>query len=138
MVALQACLPTESQRPVPIEVLGQGNQCGAAERGARWIDVDALERLAVDADKAHHLLLVSQGEQPSGGYGVTVQQVRRERDSVLVHLNLHEPEEDELVTDVVTRPCVLLGVPAGAARVELRDVNDEPLAELDIPDTQGE
>ena len=49
-------------------------------------------------------LLVTYGEQPTGGYGVEITDVVEESDRLVVHVTFTEPDEDEAVTPALTYP----------------------------------
>ncbi|SEO91549.1 PrcB C-terminal [Aquisalimonas asiatica] len=117
-----------------MEVLGQGNRCGDLDTGARWIEPDALERLDVERSSDRALLLISQGERPTGGYGVNLDATSVDGDTIIVHLRLQAPGDDELVTQALTRPCLVLGIPRDAAAVELRQREGGVLASLEVPE----
>lgn len=135
MLALQGCFSSQSDRePASVEVLGQGNRCGDLDTGARWIEPDALERLDVERSSDRALLLISQGERPTGGYGVNLDATSVDGDTIIVHLRLQAPGDDELVTQALTRPCLVLGIPRDAAAVELRQREGGVLASLEVPE----
>ncbi|MFV8834504.1 protease complex subunit PrcB family protein [Aquisalimonas sp.] len=135
VVALQGCLSTQSDRePAAVEVLGQGNRCGDLETGARWIEPGALEGLDLEHKADRALLLISQGERPTGGYGVNLDETTVDGDTVIVYLRLQAPGDDELVTQALTRPCLVLGIPRDAAVVELRQREGGVLASLEVPE----
>lgn len=134
LIALQGCLSTQSDHePAAIEVLGQGNRCGDLETGARWIEPDALERLDVERKEDRALLLISQGERPTGGYGISLDESSLDSGQVTVYLRLRAPGDDELVTQVLTRPCLVLGIPRDATSVQLRQREGGVLASLKVP-----
>lgn len=135
LIVLQGCLPTQSDHePAAIEVLAQGNRCGDLQTGARWIQPDALERLDVERREDRALLLISQGERPTGGYGVNLDESSLDDGRVIVYLRLQAPGDDELVTQALTRPCLVLGIPRDAGSVELRQREGGVLASLEVPE----
>ncbi|WP_290651610.1 protease complex subunit PrcB family protein [Aquisalimonas sp.] len=134
VLLLQACLPQQGAQSARVEVLGHGNHCGKRDQGAHWIEADDVEdRLAVDPREGYRLLLISQGERPTGGFGVSLNAYTLERGRVRVRLHLKKPSGDELVTQALTRPCLVLGIPGAADVVELQDTDGRVLSELEVP-----
>ncbi|MCC5856523.1 MAG: protease complex subunit PrcB family protein [Ectothiorhodospiraceae bacterium] len=103
-MALAGCAAGESA-PVEVELLERGAHCGAAEPGLAW------ER----ADGGWQVRL-SMGEQPTGGFGLELADARAVQQDGVWELQVHwrEPGPDELVTQALTRPCMLLAVPWSA------------------------
>ncbi len=127
---LAGCPDRERDGATGVAVVGQGQQCGDSERGARWIEPDDAEGIEAESLGERRLLLISQGRRPTGGYGVRLDSARDAGDSVRIRIHLGEPGSDELVTQAITRPCLLLGIPASARTVELYDQHGDQLREL--------
>ncbi len=108
-MALAGCAAGEPA-PVEVELLERGAHCGAAEPGMAWERADDGWRVRL-----------SMGEQPTGGFGLELADARAVQQQGVWELQVHwrEPGPDAMVTQALTRPCMLLAVP-WSAPVELR------------------
>lgn len=80
----------------------------------------------------HFVLAVCLGERSTGGYGVTVEEVRylEGEDVYVVEAVEHAPDPDALVTQVLTAPFDLVEV--------LRVVDTPPMARLELREGERE
>ncbi|SFR52752.1 PrcB C-terminal [Marinobacter daqiaonensis] len=61
---------------------------------------------------AEHLLLVAAGRKPTGGYGIALDQSRLHDDVLDISVRVSEPGANQMVTQALTSPCLLLAVPS--------------------------
>ncbi len=101
-VLMTGCMAAQPEPPVQLRVLEQGAHCGSEVSGSRWEPADTGWRLRL-----------SMGQQPTGGYVVELadRDVRRVDGAWELHVVWREPGPDELVTQALTAPCLLLDVP---------------------------
>ncbi len=126
-----------STASIPVtELLNNGN-CNGLEAGVQAVTLEEVAGLrgrkmivssTTPADKpseTQRLIAISRGEQPTAGYAlelVSVQTATGERIEVTVRW--HEPAADAVVAQVLTRPCMVLGLPdaaIGPVSVKLED-----------------
>lgn len=114
--------------------LTQSNHCGLAAPGLVYLDsAGQIERLsglptrnlpldtlrAVDFER-EHLVLVSLGQKPTGGYGVTLDQSEIRDGTLEVTMTVRQPAADTLVAQVLTTPCAVLAItPEGWDRLKV-------------------
>lgn len=104
--------------------LTQSDHCGLAAPGLVYLEdagqVDRLARLptrnlplaslkAVDFAR-EHLVLVSLGQKPSGGYGITLGHSAILEDVLEIAVNVRQPAADAMVAQVLTTPCAVIAV----------------------------
>lgn len=106
-------------------------QCGDATASMRFIEPAQLQALleggkplkqtwgsAPDTQEfdGWRLLLISLGEKPSGGYGLTLEgeTAAMQNGTVLVPLQVREPAPGSLQTQQLTRPCLVVGLRPGS------------------------
>lgn len=74
---------------------------------------------------APRLIAISRGEQPTAGYGLDlVSASTTNGETIEVIVNWREPAADAVVAQVITHPCLVLGLPdaaTGAVSVSLDD-----------------
>lgn len=114
VMALLAAFPVIAGDRLPpqveIESLAAGARCGDIEMGVRWLSRgDIYQRFA---DDDHHLLLVSMGQQSSAGYSLTLLSTTAPLIDGMVSLQVawNSPPADMMVAQVVTEPCLVLGL----------------------------
>jgi len=99
-----------------------------------WSDVEALRQSTVPgdgpADAGGHdddllLFAVSRGDQPTAGYVLRLEAIRLEPGTAVIDIHWGMPSPDAMVAQVITHPCLVVGVPRqdldGLQRVEVRD-----------------
>ncbi len=115
--------------PVEVRELGRSMQCGTtsdksavtvfadANELRQWQDQRGLKLIDGDAVPAGPYAVVEMGQRPSGGYGVAIsRKAGIRRDLVVLKGTFLSPAEGSAVAQVVTSPCVLVGLPAGFNR----------------------
>lgn len=65
------------------------------------------KKLAVDFDDKI-VIAVFAGQQPSGGYSVSISSIKRVNDNLLVSLKFSEPDNNASVTLALTQPYIML------------------------------
>jgi hypothetical protein len=120
------------------------DQCEGLEPGLTRVDMAALARIrgstllgmaAPEPDAADDLLLiaVSRGSQRTAGFSLELERARREGATAVIEVRWQAPEPGAMVAQVITHPCLVVGLPADAIdRVEARDQYGEPLGNLDL------
>lgn len=71
-------------------------------------------------------IIVSAGEKNTGGYSVKVDSVVGEEEIIRVNTTLNSPEEDQLVTEAITYPNVLLTINDDGRDIKLGTFDIEP------------
>jgi len=74
--------------------------------------------------KEHKYILVGAGEKPTGGYSVEVISVVGKEDSIIVNAKVNAPKADEMVTEAITYPSILLRVSKDSRNVVLGEFTD--------------
>ncbi len=69
------------------------------------------------------VLAVFMGQQPTGGYAVTIRSVRRAADELVVEIDRREPGADEMVTQALTSPYHLVWVGLEDTGIPVRFLN---------------
>lgn len=119
-------------------------QCEGLQPGVTRVDFAALAAIrgstllglaAAEPNEVDDLLLiaVSRGSQPTAGYALDLIRARREAATAIIEVRWEAPEPGAMVAQVITHPCLVVGLPADAiTRVEARDQYGEPLGSLDL------
>jgi hypothetical protein len=132
------------------EVLNNTN-CKGAEEGLRKVSYADVARLrgstllsmtgsagtaepSTAAGKTQLLLFaVSQGRQPTPGYFFTLKDARLKDGVAELQLNWQTPDAESVQAQVITYPCIVIGVEAGEFRdVRALDQDGELLGEVRI------
>ena len=58
------------------------------------------------------LLAAFQGQQQTGGYSISITDIERDGDQILVHANFVEPARSAIVTEVLTSPAHVVSIAA--------------------------
>ena len=66
------------------------------------------------------VIVVYQGQKPTGGYSVSVEEIRRDGTVLAVRVNERRPASDSVTTQVITSPFVAVSVPRPAAGTTVR------------------
>ncbi|WP_440996326.1 protease complex subunit PrcB family protein [Arhodomonas sp. SL1] len=115
-----------------VSVLGRSPQCEPGARGGIWL-AEANEAAVFDpplnADAVasvdwsrEGVLIYRMGRQPSGGFGLSLVEARREDGFLEVVLRERTPPPTGLVPAVITHPCIALRVPSrGLERIRVVD-----------------
>lgn len=98
---MTGCMAAQPE-PARISVVEQGAHCGASSAGIAWERADEGWRVRV-----------SMGQHATGGYALELAdpEVRKRDGAWELQLYWREPGPDELVTQALTAPCLVLAVP---------------------------
>jgi len=77
-------------------------------------------------DEENSIILVSLGERPTGGYSVEVG-LEKQQDEILVRAIENKPGEDDVVTQVITYPYVIIKVNGDVSNIRLVQPEEEVL-----------
>jgi hypothetical protein len=79
------------------------------------------------------LVALSRGQQPTPGYGFTLEGAHRQGDMAVIEVRWRTPAGDALLPQVITHPCLVVGL-SGAApeRVEARDQTGQVLGSVTL------
>ncbi|RBW48390.1 protease complex subunit PrcB family protein [Marinobacter sp. F3R11] len=129
---LVGCASSEVQEDKPPEPLvrqvTQSAHCGLTGPGLAYVqNAERLQQLLdlpaqnmavqqlrqVDLTR-EHLLFVTLGEKPTGGYSVSLASasVENGNNTLRLAMTLRVPSPETMVSQVITSPCVVLAVPA--------------------------
>lgn len=126
----------EVERPINASTVLHHDHCHGLTAGVTqvaWADVDALRQgnvLGAAADTGSRdedllLFAISRGEQPTAGYQLRLEATHREPGTAVLDVHWTTPPADAVVAQVITHPCLVVGVPRqdveGLERVEARD-----------------
>ncbi len=127
-----------------VEVLNHGN-CQTLEsgisvvsyadiakiRGSKLIDMTVLEQPSETPDLL--LLAVSNGEQPTPGYQFSLADAYLNRETAVIEIFWTEPEADAVLPQVMTHPCLVVGMETGSyRRVQVIDHTGKLIGELSL------
>lgn len=141
----------DKANPMSLELLFRTSHCGTVD-ASQWISSEpAFARLyqstrrAVISPSASQLpavnfsrygvLLLSMGQQRSGGYAIELaaKALQVENSVAVLRINWQEPRPGMMVTQALTRPCVFIKVPRGEFRtLRVLDQHDTLRAELTV------
>jgi len=128
-------------------VLAQGN-CQTEKTGVELIDYATLATYRgthligmTESSEAQrnpaHLIAIVPGQFPTAGYGVQLLEGSTLTDKLLtIKIKVDRPPADAILAQMITHPCLVVGV-ADPAVARVRVLNDtELLGEVEIPATQ--
>ena len=100
--------------------------------------IDSDQRLSAPIDFAtNQVVLVSMGQQRTGGYRISLDQTHAAVDGNTARITLKwtRPSADDMVAQVLTHPCILLSLPKGSySHIAVLDQNGNRLFEADTGD----
>lgn len=115
--------------PVEVRELGRSTQCGTTGDKAvatvftdatelrQWQDQRGIKLVDGDAVPAGPYAVVEMGQRPTGGYGIAIsRKAGIRRDLVVLKGTFIAPADNSALPQVVTSPCVLVGLPSGFNR----------------------
>lgn len=124
------------------------NQCQGLEAGLTLVDYEDVAAIrggtllgmtdpeeAEPEDGSSDLVLVaiSRGEQPTPGYGFSLEDTRRENGTAVVSIRWKTPEAGSVLAQMTTHPCLVVGLPRdGVQRVEAVDQSGESLGSVEL------
>jgi hypothetical protein len=128
-------------------VLAQGN-CQTEKTGVQLIDYATLASyrgthligMTESPEARHnpaHLIAIVPAQFPTAGYAVQLLEDSTLSDKLLtIKIKIHRPPADAMLAQMITHPCLVVGV-ADPAVARVRVLNDtELLGEVEIPATQ--
>ncbi|MGB9662469.1 MAG: Gmad2 immunoglobulin-like domain-containing protein [Moorellaceae bacterium] len=68
-------------------------------------------------------MVVSRGQKPTAGYGVTIKDVKTEGDRAVVYVLFTDPDKDSAVAEVITYPYAVQAIKGRFTEVEFQEVN---------------
>jgi PrcB C-terminal len=118
------------------EVLKEAN-CTSLEAGIHAVTLEDVAKLKgrrmigsippppIPSGGAQRFIAISRGEQPTAGYGLElISASTATGDEIEVIVHWREPSADAVVAQVITKPCLVLGLPdaaTGSVSVSLDD-----------------
>lgn len=121
------------------------NQCQGLEAGLTLVDYESVAGIRggtllsitvpEDPGEGGDLLLVaiSRGEQPTPGYGLSLEDTQRRDGTAVVTVHWKTPEPGAVLAQMITHPCLVVGLPRnGVARIEAEDQTGTRLGSLDL------
>lgn len=101
----------------------------------RTIGMPAASKIQWDPNR-YGVLWISMGRKPTGGFGIELAQptAALHKGVATVHVRLHQPSPDALVTQALTSPCLLVKLTtAGVDTIYIKDQTGRRLAQVDLP-----
>lgn len=115
--------------PVEVRELARSTQCGTQDEKSavniftdaaefrKWQEQRGIKLIDTDAMPAGPYALVEMGTRATGGYGIAIsRKAGIRRDLVVLKGTFIAPAADVAVAQVLTSPCVLVGLPSGFYR----------------------
>jgi len=105
-----------------VRQLASGVHCGGSQTSASIMAVNTVSQLhkqmkiPADIDFQRELILmISMGQQRTGGYGLRLSstQASDEQGVVAVNVDWRLPTPGSMLTQVITSPCILIALPRG-------------------------
>lgn len=84
-------------------------------------------------DEENSIVLISVGERPTGGYAV-VPVVKKQQDEILVGVFENKPSEDDVVTEAISYPYVIIKVYDDVSNITLVQPQEENAEEINGED----
>ena len=85
-----------------------------------WDSIGGGRRLPEVNFVTRSVVLVFQGQKPTGGYSVSVEEIRRDGTALAVRVNERRPASGDITAQVITSPFVAVSVPRPAAGTSVR------------------
>ena len=83
------------------------------------------------------LFVISRGDQPTPGYGFVLadfQSAEEAPETARLTVNWRTPPRDAILPQVITHPCVVVGLPRGSLRrIEVFDQHGTEVGSVDLP-----
>jgi len=145
LALLASCLGGCGNQPqlAAIEVLNYAN-CQGAERGVRQVSYAQMAKLrgstllGITTETSGEppeviLLSVYKGPQPTPGFSFSLSAARVVQGSAELTVQWHEPDPDKVQAQMMTNPCLVIGIePGGYSTVRVRESDGTLLGELAI------
>ncbi|HHY38312.1 MAG TPA: protease complex subunit PrcB family protein [Clostridia bacterium] len=102
---------------------------------AEWVDrLKGKAGVYSRTSGPYRVYLIAMGECPTGGYMVTIKDIRNEGKRWLVKVVFDEPQPEDIVTQVVTYPHQVVAIPDDGLQVMVWRLNGKSLREHeDLP-----
>ncbi len=136
----------DSTRVALMTVLNHGN-CQTVTTGVQLIDYGTVAQLrgtrligmsneAGDGAPPLHLIAILPGEYPTSGYSIHLNETAPKlSDPLTIRITLQPPPQDAMQAQVMTRPCLVVGIDDPAVKiVRVIDDRDALLGEVDLRD----
>ncbi|MCZ6642696.1 MAG: protease complex subunit PrcB family protein, partial [Gammaproteobacteria bacterium] len=81
-------------------------------RGSKLIGMTELKQPQQEPDLL--LLAVSNGAQPTPGYGFSLKDAYLDAETAVIEFSWKEPEADAVLPQVMTHPCIIVGLGTGS------------------------
>jgi hypothetical protein len=127
-----------------VAVLEHG-QCQGLNSGLTIVDYADLARIrgskllsmsTPDGGETSDLLLIaiSQGQQPTPGYALTLESASAEGTTALVRVRWESPPADAVLAQMITHPCLVVGLPSAAfSQVRVVSQDYDEIGRLTVP-----
>lgn len=87
-----------------------------------------LEKSTFTIPSGDHLyIIITRGEMPTGGYSVTIDNIQKQGNELLVTYVTKDPKKDEMVTQAITKPFTIVRTKLTNARVNFKEVKKSSL-----------
>lgn len=88
----------------------------------------AVQQLRQVNLEREHLLFVTLGKKPTGGYSVRLDSARNTKGNLQLSMSLRTPEAGDMVTQAITSPCAVVAVQgAGWPEIRVSGVRDNDI-----------
>lgn len=122
-------IQSDKKQHTSAQIVWQSNYCAEKEKSVKLVESDAeLKRITQgnqlnsqstlsleDIGDQYHLLLISQGQQSSGGYGIELvsSQAEIKNDAASIMVKFNQPKPGNLQTMALSSPCLLVKIVEG-------------------------
>ena len=113
----------------PVELLRQTNGSNDAFAKIGGYLINSADDSAADLSSlspnydTESVIVVSLGEVPTGGFGVTITGVQKQGDKVFVQFTTSQPAADAVVTQAISHPYAAVAVPKVTGTLFLEESN---------------
>lgn len=105
----------------------------AGIRGGALLGATDRDGTEVTQDDDLLLVAISRGRQPTPGYGLTLEEARRDGARVVIRVQWETPQSGAVLPQTLTHPCLVVGLPRNDfERVEAVDQHGKPLGSLEL------
>lgn len=104
----------------------------AGIRGSTLLDLSAPDAAGPQGEDDVLLVAISRGQQPTPGYRLTLEGAHRREDTAVIEVHWSTPESGAVLAQVMTHPCLVVGLSADVARVEAVDQTGADLGSLTL------
>ncbi|WP_270181558.1 protease complex subunit PrcB family protein [Alkalihalobacillus sp. CinArs1] len=82
-----------------------------------------IERATFAVPSGDHLyIIITRGEMPTGGYSVTIDNITKEGNKLLVTYYTTDPKKDDMVTQAITKPFTIAKIDHTNARINFQEI----------------